>query len=59
MGCALLRGTDVTCKNLQGRFELSAGKYEYRYCKKTGATIGACADRVCTDITDGKTDAIC
>ena len=58
MGCALLKGTTTTCKTLQGRYA-SGSTWIYKYCKGTSASVAACADRVCTDITDGKTDAIC
>ena len=38
-GCTALKGTVTTCKTLLGRYTISAGKYEYRYCKGTDATV--------------------
>ena len=37
-GCAAVKGTVTTCKDLLGRYTVGS-KYEYRYCKGVDSTV--------------------
>ncbi|CAK62361.1 unnamed protein product (macronuclear) [Paramecium tetraurelia] len=59
-GCALVQGTKEECLTLTGKYKNASNVWEYRLCySHNSAGTAACADRLCSQKSDGTTDAIC